>query len=222
MENQKLNYSDCEKDLGVHIDDKLSFDKHINQMINKCNRILAITRRTFDYLDQDIFCHIYKGLVRPHLEYAAPVWSPNSVKQKESIENVQRRATKLVPGLFDMSYPDRLKKLKIPTLAYRRTRGDMIQVYKMMCDDGGYDKTLPNLLKECDTGLRGHNKKLFVQGSNKDIGKYAFHNRITKIWNSLPLHVVNAKDTKLFEKGLDHWWKDQELVYENFKADIAI
>ena len=108
--------------------------------------ILGISRKTFDHMDANIFCNIFGGLVRPHLEYAAPVWSPHTIKQKEIIENVQRRATKLVLGLSELSYPDRLRKLKLPTLAYRRARGDMIQVHKMTCQEGGYDKTLPSIL----------------------------------------------------------------------------
>ena len=46
------------------------------------------------------------------------------------LENVQIRATKLVDGLGSLDYPERLWKLQLPTLAYRRARGDMIEVYK--------------------------------------------------------------------------------------------
>ena len=53
------------------------------------------------------------------------------------IENIQRRATKLIPGLSDLSYEDRLRRLKLPSLSYRRSRGDMIEIYKIM--SGKYD-----------------------------------------------------------------------------------
>ena len=117
---------------------------------------MAIARKTFDYMDKQTFVYIFKGLVRPHLEYGAPLWNPHTIKTKQLIENVQRRATKQVPGLSSLSYEERLKLLKLPTLAYRRTRGDMIQVYKMLSD--GYDKSLPSILTESNTGLRGHKK----------------------------------------------------------------
>ena len=125
MGHHTLAQSCCEKDIGVHIDEHLSFDTHINTAIN---RILAITRNTSDYMDPDLFTQIFKSLVRPHLEYAAAVWNPHKIYQKEAIENVQRRVTKLIPGLSHLSYPERLKKLKIPTLAFRQERGDMIQL----------------------------------------------------------------------------------------------
>ena len=60
--------------------------------------MMGIIRRTFDYVDKAMFCQLFKELVRPHLEYANQVWSPHLQKHKNAIENVQRQATKLVPG----------------------------------------------------------------------------------------------------------------------------
>ena len=53
-------------------------------------------------------------------------------KDAIQIENVQWRATRLVKGLKEMSYPERLKILGLPTLEYRRDRADMVQVYKIL------------------------------------------------------------------------------------------
>jgi hypothetical protein len=50
-------------------------------------------------------------------------------KKPNMIENIQRRATKLIPGLSDLSYENRLRRLKLPSLSYRRSRGDMIEVH---------------------------------------------------------------------------------------------
>ena len=223
MNQHILKNSNCEKDIGVFIDSRLKFDDHITQAVNKANRVLAITKRTFECMDDNIFNMIFKGLVRPHLEYAAPVWSPNLTKHIEIIENVQRRATKLVPGLSRLPYPERLKKLKLPTLAFRRARGDMIQVYKLLTTNkDGYDKTLPCMFKFSSMGLRGHDKKLFLPGVNRNIRKYNFTHRIIKIWNSLPENVVNASNMIQFEKRLDLYWQNQDLKYENHLADIAV
>ena len=222
MGQTPLQVSECENDIGIYIDNKLQFDNHVENMVYKANRILAVVRNTFNYLDQNTFRYIFKGLVRPHLEYAAPVWSPHSIYQKDLIENVQRRATKLIPGLNNLSYPERLKILKLPTLAYRRARGDMIQVFKMTSKMGGYDKSLPNLLTPNDNELRGHSQKLFTHGSNKDVRKYFFSNRIVKIWNSLPEWVISSADVYKFENNLDSFWQDQELLYDNHTVEISI
>ena len=71
-------------------------------------------------------------MVRSHFDYAVIIWNPHAVKYIESIEWVQRRATKMVPELKKLSYPEKLKCLRLPTMAYRRARGDMIEVYKLL------------------------------------------------------------------------------------------
>ena len=68
------------------------------------------------------------------MEFANVVWHPYLRKDIESIERVQMRATKLVPALRDLSYEARLKELKLPTLAHRRVRGDMIQTLNLLKD----------------------------------------------------------------------------------------
>ena len=217
-----LQESKCEKDIGVHIDNNLKFDIHINNAVNKANRVLAVTRRTFEYMNDEIFCMLFKGVVRPHLEYAAPVWSPHHDKYINQIENVQRRATKLVPGLSKYDYPVRLKKLKLPTLAYRRARGDMIQVYKITTPNkDSYDKSLPPVFIKPNNGLRGHSQKLSLPRPKKDIRKYNFTNRVIEAWNDLPDYVINSKDIKIFEKKLDTYWSDRTIKYDNHLADIT-
>ena len=73
---------------------------------------MGLIRRTYTFLDETSFRYLFQALVRPNLEYAAAVWSPYTKKDIELIENVQRRATKQVPSLKQLSYTDQLKKLK--------------------------------------------------------------------------------------------------------------
>ena len=101
------------------MDNKLNFEEHMNEKITKANSIMGLIRRTFTYLDETTFLLLYKAL-RPHLEYANVVWNPYKMKHVMSLENLQRQATKQIPGFKNMSYEDRLQKLKLPALAYRR------------------------------------------------------------------------------------------------------
>lgn len=95
----KLEQSDGEKDIGVLVDETISFSTHIQNQINKANSIMGLIRRTYTYLDEQSFKYLFQALVRPHLEYAAAVWSPYKSGEIEQIENVQRRATKQIPSL---------------------------------------------------------------------------------------------------------------------------
>ena len=91
------------------MDSKLKFREHINNKVSIANRNLGIIFRTFTYLDKEMFLNLYKSLVRPHLEYASPIWSPLYKQDKIAIENVQRRGTRLVKSLKGVSYQERLK-----------------------------------------------------------------------------------------------------------------
>ena len=89
----ELEQSDGEKDIGVLVAENLSFNKHIQNQVNKANSIMELIRRTYTYLDEQSFKYLFQALVRPHIEYAEAVWSPFKVGDIEKIENVQRRAT---------------------------------------------------------------------------------------------------------------------------------
>ena len=207
--------------MGVVIDSKLSFSEHVGEKVSKANRIVGLIRRTFVSLDEKMFKPLYVALVRPHLEYANQAWSPYLSKDIVPIENVQRRATKLIPSLKEMSYEDRLRKLKLPTLAYRRARGDMIETYKIL--SGVYDpevcKNLFVLREESVT--RGHDKKIYKERSRINKRKFSFCNRVVDLWNGLPQCVVEAESVREFESKLDFVWKNQELLY-NFKSKIKL
>ena len=93
LENTELEHTEEEKDLGVHTDNRLKFDTHIGSKNNKANNVLGAIRRSFSFLDNTILLRLYTSLVRPHLEYANPVWNPRYKKDIRNIENVQKRAT---------------------------------------------------------------------------------------------------------------------------------
>ena len=116
----------AERDLGVKIDSKLSFEQHISEKVAKANQVVGMIFRSFRYLDEDSFTLLFKSMVRPHLEYASPVWSPHLKRLVSRIERVQRRATRRLPQLREKPYSERLKNLGLPTLEYRRLRSDMV------------------------------------------------------------------------------------------------
>merc|ERR1739841_98459 len=96
-------------------------------------------RSSFTFLDAQTFKRLYTSLVRPHIEYAQAVWLPYLEKHIKMLENVQIRATKLVDNIGDLDYTERLKKLELPSLRYRRRRGDMIEMLEMFKHFNNYD-----------------------------------------------------------------------------------
>lgn len=208
-----------EKDLGITIDSKLSFESHISNIVNKANRMMGIIRRTFDKLEPEIFKPIFVTLVRSILEYGQAVWSPYKKGTIRKIESVQRVATKKVNGLQHLSYPERLKTLKLSTLRFRRMRGDAIEAYKIIHNI--YDAEVSLDLQRANQQTRGHRLKLFLERTHRlDIRKHSFRNRIPSLWNSLPEHVVCAPSLDSFKARLDKFWVNHPVFYDP-EADIA-
>ena len=191
-----------EKDLGVIFDDSLKFDLHINCVVKKANSLLGLIRRNFQFIDKGIFNKLYKALVRPHLEYGQIIWSPHLIRQSKLIENVQRRATKMVESITNLSYEQRLKALKLPSLKYRRIRGDLIQVYKFLSEDQlDYRHILP--LSSNPYFTKGHDLKLKKARYNTLLKKCSFSYRVVNYWNKLNPKTVHANNTNTFKKLLD-------------------
>ena len=188
---------ESEKDLGVIIDNKLTFTKHINSKIKIANRNLGLIFRTYTYIDQDIFLNLFKSLARPHLEYASTVWCPVFKKDRVAIENVQRRAIRLVSSISHLSYSERLRALGLPSLEYRRGRANVIHVYKILHDIDKVDKNKLFTLSEY-TSTGGHSLKLFKHRSRLKIRANNFGNRVVDTWNSLPEQIVQASSLNCF------------------------
>jgi len=125
-------------------------------------------------------------LYRPHLEYCSQVWSPHYDEDIKLIEGVQRRATKLVTGMQDLQYDERVKQLGLMRLERRRVRSDLIETFKIM--NGVYDINV-DLFFQLDEGGRRNCLRRF----RLNISKYSFGNRVIGNWNSLSADCVHCK-----------------------------
>jgi hypothetical protein len=130
------------------------------------------------------------------------------------LERVQSRATKLINAMKHLPYEDRLKELKLPTLNYRRARGDMIL--------HGYYDNISNisLLPHVGVGTRGNKYKLNQSSVKYDHRKHFFTNRVVSLWNSLPDGVVESNTINCFKSRLDKYWTKPAVLY-NWKADFT-
>src|SRR5437867_1320784 len=141
----------------------------------------------------------------------------NDTSKPSPLGSGKKRATKLIRVCKDLSYKDRLLFLQLPTLKYRRFRGDMIEVYKIL--NGFYDaKVVPPLERNLDCRTRGNSFKLKVDRCKHDIRKFSFCNRVVNVWNSLPDYVVTSGSLNIFKNNLDKHWKC-EFFYYDFEAD---
>ena len=120
-----------ERDLGITTTSDLKVSRLCLNAVSKANKVLGMVSRQFRDLDKASFLILYKGFIRPYLEYAIQAWSPYLKKDIAYLWKVQRRATKIIKGIGSMPYSKRLDELKFTTLEKRRLR-DLIEVYKLL------------------------------------------------------------------------------------------
>ncbi len=225
LSSTELETISQEKDIGVVIDHDHEFDCHISEKAKKARQMFAMLRRAFHHLNDESFLPLYKTLVRVHLDFASAVWAPYKVKHIEKLESVQRRITKQLPGMNTLSYPERLRRLKLPTLSYRRLREDLIETFKITNEM--YDPDCTSCLKmwrdETNTGqLRGHSKKLFLQRSRLQLRENAFALRVVPVLNKLPEDVVSAPDINCFKNRLDSFLYNQDIMFDDHRATLNL
>ena len=113
------------------------------------NQIIGLIRRNITHKGKKLIIPLYKAIVRPHLEYCIQAWRPYRKKDIYTLERIQRKATKIIPELKDLSHEERLKECGLTTLETRRLRGDRIEVFKIL---NGYENI--------DRNVFSHSRKI--------------------------------------------------------------
>ena len=184
MNGGRLGSMGEERDLGVRITNDLKASAHCAYVCTKANRVLGMISRTVVYKNPDILIRLYKSLVRSHLEYCVSAWSPHYVKDRERLERVQHRFTRMVPGLKGLEYGERLERLNLMSLEERRYRSDLAELFKI---SKGLSAIPWNSFFRADRSerTRGHTKKLAKECFRLDIRKHFFSQRVVNRWNAL-------------------------------------
>ena len=108
LNSTMITSTDKQKDFGIWIDPNLNFHSHTRQTVSTANRTLGLIRKCFQYFDNNMLLSLYKTIVRPIVEYGNVIWGPHFALDQQSLEKIQRRATKLIPTLQHVPYTDRL------------------------------------------------------------------------------------------------------------------
>jgi hypothetical protein len=200
MGGKALRVSDEERDLGVIMHKSAKPSRQCTEAAKKANSTLGMIKRTIVTRDKDTILRLYKSMVRPHLEYCIQAWNPYLKQDIEKLEKVQRRATKMIWGYKDLSYEERLERCGLTTLERRRSRGDLIEAYKIITGKEAlcwekFFELAPN------KATRGHRYKLFKKPTGT-LGQKFFSARVIDIWNGLDDSTVSVDTVAAFKRKL--------------------
>jgi hypothetical protein len=140
--------------------------------------------------------------IRPLIESNTCIWSPYYIGDIDKVENVQRKFTKYVPGLFNTPYLERLNILGLQSLEIRRIVFDLVLVFKIV--NNLIDIDFNDLFYFNVNATRGHRFKLNVAFSRINCRKYFYSNRVVPVWNNLPSYVLDIETVKKFKIALDN------------------
>ena len=188
LKSTMITSTDKQKDLGIWIDPNLNFHSHTRQTLSRANRTLGLISKCFQYFDNNMLLSLFKTIMRPIIEYGNVIWGPHFDLDQQSLEKIQRRATKLIPTLQHVPYTDRLVLLKLPSLQYTRWRGDMILMFKIIQGLIGIDMSIFTF-RDSPPTTRGHQYKVFKYPVhyNTRANYFPAELLIANMWNNLIL-----------------------------------
>ena len=192
--------SNVEKDLGILVDNKLKFHEQCSAVVAKANRLLGMICWSFNYSNAEMILRLYKSLVRPVIEYGNIIWY---VIDKQAIEKVQRRTTKIIPELRHYSYQKRLQKLSLPSLVYRRQRGEMIFLHQL--NHQYFNVDITNFLQYQSFITRGHCYKIYKLHAQSFYRANFVTVRPINNWSNLPLSAIEIISINLFKALVDKY-----------------
>ena len=220
LDGQPLKQVAHISDLGITVSSgsDLLWSKHIEITAAKANKTLGLVKRICrDIHDPTTRRFLYCSLVRPKLEYASNVWSPNTIKYRSIIENVQRRATKFILNYpKDMFNPERLVETNLLPLEFRREMSDLQLLHKAKMDLISMD--INKYLSTYEPGYKSRrnynvNNFHFVSKHKQNYFKNSFFVRSANLRNNLPIELKSHVSISIFRNGLQRYYKAKLPLY---------
>jgi ribonuclease P/MRP protein subunit RPP40 len=203
MNNQTLDSTAEERDIGVTISENLKPAAQCAKAVKTAQGVLGQLTRAFHFRDRHVFMRLYKQYVRPHLEFSTQAWSPWTEGDKSCLEKVQQRAVKMVSGLKSDQYSERLVELGMPTLEERRHQADMAMVHKLTNRRGGlYPAQWFEMAADGARATRSaaNPRNLRMRQGRMEIRRNFFSVRVVDSWNNILDNVRSVAKSEQFQQ----------------------
>ena len=194
------------RDLGIIVDQNLSWAKHYNHISLKAYRSLHFIRRTIPHAPVYLKKQLYITLVRSHLTYCSQLWRPRLLKDIRSLEQIQRRATKFILQDFSSDYKTRLIKLNMLPLMHWLELQDVMFLVKCFKDPSENFNPLTFVSFITHSTRSATNHKLTVNFKRTSTTRHFYFNRVVRLWNYLPTLDLSLSYSTLKYKLKQIFW----------------
>ena len=167
-----------------YFENNRSFKSNIESVSHRALKMLAIINKLFKYRTQSNLLRLYKAYVRPLLEYASTVWSPQVQYLADDIERVQKRFCRMFPSLRSLSYRDQLSQLGLLSLKSRRIGSQLVTMFKMFKGTSGLKFDDFFTAQKVST-TRGHSARVITKYAKYNYRLHFFSIYIIPLWNQL-------------------------------------
>jgi hypothetical protein len=201
--------------LGVIIDKRLLWDKHIEKIFKKVGAGIAVMKRIKPFVPIETMRLIYNALIQPCFDYCSPLWDNCCAYLKEKLQKLQNHAARIIAGAsYEIPSADVLETLGWEALEVRRKSNKAILMYRILNNQGA------SSLKESFTrisalvinyNLRNSSTDLVLPHPKREFLQNSFKFSGAKLWNSLPLQAKLAQSEYTFKMNINSL--DTQLTY---------
>ena len=191
------------KCLGVDLDQKLNWEKHIDSVCHKISAGIGAMKRIKPYVPHKTLQDVYKTLIQPHFDYCSPLWDNCGLGLQDKLQKFQNRAAREITGAdYDVRSSEVLNSLGWEKLANRRALNKLVFIYKVL-----ENHTAPNLkdlfsrrnVSQNSYELRNSETDLSIKKPKTEFLKKTFGYSGAVLWNSLPQDVKMAESLISFK-----------------------
>ncbi len=207
-----VNRSSRQRDLGISITSDLKWNTQVQDISSKANKMLGFVKRTaYAICNQSVRKALYLTLVRSQLAYVSQVWAPQTVNNIQTVEHVQRRATKFIlslPYQTNISYKERLQILDLIPLCYWHEYLDIVYIFKSLKNDSD-SRNISVKVSTRETRSTSNGTFLNVGKCRTVNYQNSYYIRAAKVWNTLPSNIRDTtKSLTSFKTLLHKHYKD--------------
>ena len=191
------------KSVGVYIDERLSWDAHIDYISKRVSSAIGGLRQVRTLVPFDTALTIYNSLIQPIFDYCDVVWDNLSSTSAQRLQKLQNRAARVITQQgYDVRSNDLRKELGWDTLEQRRYKHKAIMMHKTL--NSLAPKYLEELFKPSHSSSNYHLRKvsLALPMPRTEFLKKSFKYSGAKLWNNLPDNIKHDKSLAAFKRKL--------------------